>query len=175
VAVGTDASVPTAYLCRRPSSPPPRTSCCADGPDILPSAQLAAVDTLIRSCSETLLSIMRVINFQSTFSIESGCKFVTRNIGNFYFSFTNLALSMLLTLGFVVVLCFIVTKKGGGKSVPNALQSLVEQIYDFVLNLINKQIGGLSGNVKQKFFPHVSHLKRKKAKLHIMVSNCNLA
>jgi F-type H+-transporting ATPase subunit a len=78
------------------------------------------------------------------------------NIGNFYFSFTNLALSMLLTLGFVVVLCFVVTKKGGGKSVPNALQSLVEQIYDFVLNLVNEQIGGLSGNVKQKFFPCIS-------------------
>jgi F-type H+-transporting ATPase subunit a len=78
------------------------------------------------------------------------------NIGDFYFSFNNLALSMLLTLGFVVVLCFVVTKKGGGKSVSNALQSLVEQIYDFMLNLVNEQIGGLSGNVKQKFFPCIS-------------------
>jgi F-type H+-transporting ATPase subunit a len=63
---------------------------------------------------------------------------------------------MLLTLGFVVVLCFVVMKKEGGKSVPNALQFLVEQIYDFVLNLVNKQIGGLSRNVKQKFFPCIS-------------------
>lgn len=58
-------------------------------------------------------------------------------IGNFYFSFTNLAFFMLLTLGFVLLGFFLVTKKGGGKLVPNALQSLVEQIYDFVLNLVN--------------------------------------
>lgn len=75
------------------------------------------------------------------------------NIGNFYLSFTNLSLFMLLTLGLVLLLVFVVTKKGGGKLVPNAWQSLVELIYDFVLNLVNEQIGGLSGNVKQKFFP----------------------
>uniref|UniRef100_A0A453L8Z6 F-ATPase protein 6 n=1 Tax=Aegilops tauschii subsp. strangulata TaxID=200361 RepID=A0A453L8Z6_AEGTS len=46
-------------------------------------------------------------------------------------------------------------KKGGGKSVPNAWQSLAELIYDFVLNLVNKQIGGVFGNVKQKFFPRI--------------------
>ncbi len=78
------------------------------------------------------------------------------NIGNFYLSFTNLSLSMLLTLGLVLLLVFVVTKKGGGKSVPNAWQSLVELIYDFVPNLVNEQIGGLSGNVKQKFFPCIS-------------------
>lgn len=75
------------------------------------------------------------------------------DIGNFFFSFTNPSLSMLLTLGFVLLVFFVVTKKGGGKLVPNAWQSLVELIYDFVLNLVNEQIGGLSGNVKQKFFP----------------------
>jgi F-type H+-transporting ATPase subunit a len=75
------------------------------------------------------------------------------NIGNFFFSFTNSSLFMLLTVGLVLLLFFVVTKKGGGKLVPNAWQSLVEQIYDFVLNLVNEQIGGLSGNVKQKFFP----------------------
>jgi F0F1-type ATP synthase membrane subunit a len=48
------------------------------------------------------------------------------------------------TLGLVLLLVFVVTKKGGGKSVPNALQSLVELIYDFVPNLVNEQIGGLS-------------------------------
>nr|ULQ69480.1 ATPase subunit 6 [Guaduella oblonga] len=78
------------------------------------------------------------------------------NIGNYYFSFTNPSLSMLLTLGLVLLLLFVVTKKGGGKSVPNAWQSLVELIYDFVLDLVNEQIGGLSGNVKQKFFPRIS-------------------
>ncbi|KAI4982185.1 hypothetical protein ZWY2020_022677, partial [Hordeum vulgare] len=39
--------------------------------------------------------------------------------------------------------CFCCYEKGGGKS-PNAWQSLVELIYDFVLNTVNEQIGGLS-------------------------------
>lgn len=78
---------------------------------------------------------------------------ILMKIGNFYFSFTNSSLFMLLTLVLVLLLLSFVTKKGGGKLVPNAWQSLVELIYDFVLNLVNEQIGGLSGNVKQKFFP----------------------
>ena len=57
------------------------------------------------------------------------------HVGNFYLSFTNEVLYMLLTVVLVVFLFFVVTKKGGGKSVPNAWQSLVELIYDFVLNL----------------------------------------
>uniref|UniRef100_A0A3Q7FJ37 F-ATPase protein 6 n=1 Tax=Solanum lycopersicum TaxID=4081 RepID=A0A3Q7FJ37_SOLLC len=63
---------------------------------------------------------------------------------------------MLLTLSLVLLLVYFVTKKGGGNSVPNAWQSLVELIYDFVLNPVNEQIGGLSGNVKQKFSPRIS-------------------
>nr|AFI44328.1 ATPase subunit 6 [Silene vulgaris] len=77
-------------------------------------------------------------------------------LGNLYFSFTNPSLFMLLTLSLVLLLLYFVTKKGGGKSVPNVWQSLVELIYDFVLNLVNEQIVSkveLSGNVKQKFFP----------------------
>ncbi|QHN95444.1 ATP synthase subunit a [Arachis hypogaea] len=77
-------------------------------------------------------------------------------VGYLYISFTNPAFFMLLTLGLVFLLFHLVTKKGGGKSVPNAWQSLVELIYDFVPNLVNEQIGGLSGNVKQKFFPCIS-------------------
>ncbi|KAM0851213.1 hypothetical protein ACQ4PT_052552 [Festuca glaucescens] len=61
--------------------------------------------------------------------------YIPLHMGPFYLSFTNLSLSMLLTIGLVLLLFFVVTKKGGGKSVPNALQSLVELIYDFVLNL----------------------------------------
>ncbi|KAM3190547.1 hypothetical protein ACQJBY_068552 [Aegilops geniculata] len=78
------------------------------------------------------------------------------HVGNFYFTFTNAFLYMLFTVVLVVFLFFVVTKKGGGKSVPNAWQSLVELFYDFVLNLVNEQIGGLSGNVKQKFFRCIS-------------------
>jgi F-type H+-transporting ATPase subunit a len=91
-----------------------------------------------------------LINPLDQFSLHP---YIPLHMGNFFVSFTNLSLSMLLTLVLVLVGFFVVTKKGGGKLVPNALQSLVEQIYDFVLNLVNEQIGGLSGNVKQKFFP----------------------
>ncbi|KAM3738292.1 hypothetical protein ACB098_09G121100 [Castanea mollissima] len=76
--------------------------------------------------------------------------------GDLYFSFTNPSLFMLLTLSLVLLLVHLVTKNGGGNSIPNAWQSLVELIYDFVPNLVNEQIGGLSGNVKQKFFPCIS-------------------
>nr|YP_010574197.1 ATP synthase F0 subunit 6 [Zostera japonica]YP_010574207.1 ATP synthase F0 subunit 6 [Zostera japonica]YP_010574212.1 ATP synthase F0 subunit 6 [Zostera japonica]ARX11109.1 ATP synthase F0 subunit 6 [Zostera noltei]UZH94049.1 ATP synthase F0 subunit 6 [Zostera japonica]UZH94059.1 ATP synthase F0 subunit 6 [Zostera japonica]UZH94064.1 ATP synthase F0 subunit 6 [Zostera japonica] len=76
-------------------------------------------------------------------------------VENIYFSFTNPSLSMLLTLCLVLLTLYFVTKKGGGKSVPNAWQSLVELIHDFVLNPVNEQIGGLSGNVKQKFSPRI--------------------
>lgn len=98
-------------------------------------------------------SYLEAVNPLEQFSIHP---ILDLHIGNFYFSFTNLSLSMLLTLGLVLLMVFVVTKKGGGKSVPNALQSLVELIYDFVPNLVNEQIGGLSGNVKQKFFPCIS-------------------
>jgi len=77
--------------------------------------------------------------------------FIPMNIGNLYFSFTNSSFFMLITLSLVLLLLHLVSKKG--KLVPNAWQSLVELLYDFVLNLVNEQIGGLSGNVKQKFFP----------------------
>ena len=63
---------------------------------------------------------------------------------------------MLLTLSLVLLLLHFVTKNGGGNSVPNAWQSLVELIHDFVPNPVNEQIGGLSGNVKQKFSPRIS-------------------
>ncbi|KAF5194352.1 Atp synthase subunit a, partial [Thalictrum thalictroides] len=44
---------------------------------------------------------------------------IPMNIGDFYFSFTNPSLSMLLTLSFVLLLVHFVTKNGGGNSVPN--------------------------------------------------------
>ncbi|KAD5318115.1 hypothetical protein E3N88_18061 [Mikania micrantha] len=60
---------------------------------------------------------------------------IPMKIGNLYLSFTNSSLFMLLTLSLVLRLIHFVTKKGGGNVVPNAWQSLVELIYDFVLNL----------------------------------------
>ena len=63
---------------------------------------------------------------------------IPMKIENLYFSFTNSSLFMLLTLSLVLLLIHFVTKKGGGNLVPNAWQSLVELIYDFVLNLVNE-------------------------------------
>ena len=78
---------------------------------------------------------------------------IDMKIGDLYFSFTNPSLFMLLTLSLVLLLFHFVTKNGGGKLVPNAWQSLVELIYDFVPNLVNEQI---AGNVKQRFFPWIT-------------------
>ncbi|GAV62015.1 ATP-synt_A domain-containing protein [Cephalotus follicularis] len=60
---------------------------------------------------------------------------IPKKIGNLYFSFTNPSLFMLLTLSLVLLLVHFVTKRGGGNSVPNAWQSLVELIYDCELFL----------------------------------------
>lgn len=84
------------------------------------------------------------------------------HVGNLYLSFTNSSLYLLLTVFFSLLLVHIVTHKQGGYLVPNAWQSLVEVIYDFVLNLVNEQIN-VRGHtnqsvkerfsVKQRFFP----------------------
>nr|APD51391.1 ATP synthase subunit 6 [Pelargonium citronellum] len=79
--------------------------------------------------------------------------FIKIEIGNLLLSFTNSSFFLLLTLSFVLLLISLVTKKGGGHLVGNAAQSLVELLYSFSLNLVNEQIGGLSGKVKQSFFP----------------------
>nr|YP_001315114.1 ATP synthase F0 subunit 6 [Chlorokybus atmophyticus]ABO15092.1 ATP synthase F0 subunit 6 [Chlorokybus atmophyticus] len=70
-------------------------------------------------------------------------------IGNLFFSFTNSSLFMLLTTSLVIFLFYLTTIKGG-KIVPNRWQSIVEMIYEFVLNLVDEQI---SGNRGLKFFP----------------------
>nr|ULQ69776.1 ATP synthase F0 subunit 6 [Mayaca fluviatilis] len=118
----------------------------------------------IETESETVLNNLIQIQNQSDWVFSPLEQFaihpcVPFKIGNFDCSFTNPSLSMLLTLGLVLLLLFVVTKKGGGKSVPNAWQSSVELIYDFVLNLVNEQIGGQNPRsyiVKQKFFPCIS-------------------
>ncbi|KAL0540178.1 hypothetical protein IC582_024409 [Cucumis melo] len=45
---------------------------------------------------------------------------ILMHIGNFYFSFTNPSLFMLLTLSLVLLLLHFATKNGGGNSIPNA-------------------------------------------------------
>ena len=73
------------------------------------------------------------------------------HIGNIYLSFTNSSLFMLVTVSVVLLLFYLVTLRGG-YLVPNAWQSLVEILYDFVLNLVNEQISG-PASIKQRFFP----------------------
>jgi len=70
------------------------------------------------------------------------------HIGNFYFSFTNSSLFMLLTTGFFVLLCYFVTQKGG-TLVPSRWQSFVEMIFEFVANLVEEQVGAKG----RQYFP----------------------
>lgn len=65
-----------------------------------------------------------------------------------YFSFTNSSFFMLLTTGLVSFLFYLVTAKGGFL-VPSRWQSFVEMIYEFVLNLVEEQIGSAG----KKYFP----------------------
>ena len=69
-------------------------------------------------------------------------------IGNLYLSFTNSSLFLLLTTGLVFLLFQLVTQNGGFV-VPSRWQSLVEMIYEFVVSLVEEQIGGKG----RKYFP----------------------
>ena len=62
-------------------------------------------------------------------------------IGNLYLSFTNYSLFLLLTTERVFLLFQLVTQNGGFV-VPSRWQSLVEMIYEFVVSLVEEQIGG---------------------------------
>jgi len=62
------------------------------------------------------------------------------HIGNFYFSFTNSSLFMLLSTGIFLSLVWFVTIDGG-RIVPTYWQSIVEMIYEFVQTLAQEQIG----------------------------------
>jgi len=70
------------------------------------------------------------------------------HIGNIYLSFTNSALYIFLAISLVSVLFHLVTQNGGFL-VPSRWQSLVEMIYEFVVSLVDEQIGKKG----KKFFP----------------------
>jgi len=70
------------------------------------------------------------------------------HVGNFYFSFTNSSLFMLLSIGLFLLLFSFVTTNGG-KLVPSRWQSLVEMIFEFVASLVEEQIG----KAGKKYFP----------------------
>ena len=66
----------------------------------------------------------------------------------YYLSFTNSSLYMLLAVGLVSLLLYAVTMEGG-RLVPGRWQSLVEMVYEFVVGLVSEQIG----TVGRRFFP----------------------
>jgi F-type H+-transporting ATPase subunit a len=70
------------------------------------------------------------------------------HVGNIYFSFTNSSFFMLLSTGLFVFLLFFVTERGGFL-VPSRWQSIVEMMYEFVLNAVEEQIGEKG----KKYFP----------------------
>jgi len=65
---------------------------------------------------------------------------IPMHIGNFYFSFTNSSLFMFLSTGLFMLLCMLVTVRGG-TLIPTPWQSFVEMIYEFVVSLVSEQIG----------------------------------
>ena len=79
------------------------------------------------------------------FSIVS---IVPIRFGNVYLSFTNSSLYLFFATGLVILLFYLVTQNGGFL-VPSRWQSLVEMIYEFVVSLVDEQIGAKG----RKFFP----------------------
>lgn len=65
-----------------------------------------------------------------------------------YFSFTNSSFFMFLTVALVSFLFYLVTANGGFL-VPTRWQSFVEMMYEFVLKLVEEQIGAAG----KKYFP----------------------
>ncbi len=79
------------------------------------------------------------------FSIIS---YIPFHIGNVYLSFTNSSFYLMLTTGLVFLLFYLVTQNGG-YLVPSRWQSIVEMIYEFVVSLVDEQIGTKG----RKYFP----------------------
>lgn len=75
-------------------------------------------------------------------------RLIPLRLGNFDFSFTNSSLYLFLAVSLVFLLFYLVTLDGGNV-VPSRWQSLVEMIYQFVLSLVEEQIGTKG----RKFFP----------------------
>ena len=70
------------------------------------------------------------------------------HIGNLYFSFTNSSLFLLLTTSFLAIIFYMVTRNGG-LLLATRWQSFIEMIYEFVVSLVDSQIGSKG----IKFFP----------------------
>lgn len=73
---------------------------------------------------------------------------VPLHFGSLYFSFTNSSLYLLLSTGLIFLIFHILTLNGGNL-VPSRWQSIIEMIYEFVVSLVDEQIGTKG----KKFFP----------------------
>ena len=82
--------------------------------------------------------------------LEQFCivSYIPFHIGNIYFSFTNSSFYLMLTTGLVFLLFYLVTQNGG-YLVPSRWQCIVEMIYEFVVSLVDEQIGTKG----RKYFP----------------------
>ena len=70
------------------------------------------------------------------------------HVGNLYFSFTNSSFFLLATITLLYTLFYMITRQGG-LLIPSRWQSFVEMIYEFVVSLVDEQIGSKG----KKFFP----------------------
>jgi F-type H+-transporting ATPase subunit a len=69
-------------------------------------------------------------------------------VGAYDVSLTNSSLYMLLATGLSLLLFLAVTREGG-RVIPSSWQSLVEMVYDFVVSLVEEQIGPAG----RRYFP----------------------
>lgn len=76
-------------------------------------------------------------------------------VGNWVFSFTNLSMFLLLSLGVLVWGVSFVYQRGG-TSVPNAVQSVSELVHELVPQPVYENIASRSANVQHRFFPRLS-------------------
>jgi len=65
------------------------------------------------------------------------------HIGNVYFSITNSTLFLFLVVGLFLTLLDLVLLNGGGRIIPTRWQSFIEMIYEFIVTLVDEQIGKL--------------------------------
>lgn len=75
-------------------------------------------------------------------------RIIPLKFGNFDISFTNSSLYLLGATGLIFLLFYLVTLEGGN-IVPSRWQSFAEMIYQFVLSLVEEQIGEKG----RKYFP----------------------
>ena len=84
----------------------------------------------------------------------------TLQLGNINISFTNVALFMVITLILLILVFSFSTKNA--TIAPNAWQTIIEQLYEFVMTMVQEQIGTKA----QKYFPYIFTL-------FIFILSCN--